>query len=65
MIEHRNKKGELHCTDGPAVEDKDGYCEWWLNGERHRVDGPAIELPNGRREWWLNGEFIKSGGDAE
>jgi hypothetical protein len=60
MIEHRNEKGELHRTDGPAAVRADGYRAWYLNGKRHRTDGPAIEWPSGSREWWVDGEFIKS-----
>jgi hypothetical protein len=33
MIEHRNEKGKLHRTDGPAVEGADGYGEWWVDGK--------------------------------
>jgi hypothetical protein len=59
MIEHRNEKGELHRTDGPAVVCEDGYQVWYLNGKRHRVDGPAVEDTDGSREWWVDGKFIK------
>ena len=37
--------GQLHRVDGPAIENSNGYKEWWLNG--HRIDGPAIEYSNG------------------
>ena len=64
--------GELHRTDGPAVEYTSGSKFWYLNGERHRTDGPAIEwasggkvwyLPaieraDGTKEWYLNGEEL-------
>ena len=30
-----NKQGELHRTDGPAIEYADGSKEWYLNGKRH------------------------------
>ncbi len=53
----KNEKGELHRTDGPAVEKVDGTKEWWVNGLRHRTDGPAIEWSNGIREYWVNGEL--------
>ena len=64
MIEHRNEKGELHRTDGPAVEYADGYRAWYLNGKLHRVDGPAIERANGSREWYLNGRLHRDDGPA-
>jgi hypothetical protein len=54
-----NKKGQLHRTDGPAIEwasgYADGYKAWYLNGVRHRTDGPAIEYTNGSKSWYLNG----------
>ena len=33
MKEYKNAQGELHRTDGPAVEWDDGYKKWWVNGE--------------------------------
>ena len=34
-IKHwRNKKGQIHRENGPAVEYSDGHKEWWLNGKR-------------------------------
>ena len=47
--------GELHRTDGPAIEWTDGSKEWWLNGELHRTDGPTIEWADGTKSWFLNG----------
>jgi hypothetical protein len=59
-----NSKGDLHRTDGPAVEWPGGDCEWWLNGQRHRVDGPACEYADGDCEWWLNGQRHRVDGPA-
>ena len=28
-----NKNGQLHCTDGPAIEYSDGTKKWYLNGQ--------------------------------
>ena len=64
MIEHRNEKGELHCTDGPAVVHADGSCAWYLNGKLHCVDGPAVEYGNGYREWWVDGKIHRVDGPA-
>lgn len=50
--------GQLHRTDGPAIEYADGSKSWYQNGEYHRTDGPAIEWFNGYFEWWLNGEEL-------
>ena len=53
-----NTNGQLHRTDGPALEYADGSKSWYQNGEYHRTDGPAIEWFNGHFEWWVNGEEL-------
>jgi hypothetical protein len=53
----RNKNGDLHREDGPAIIWASGDKEWWLNGRRHREDGPAIEWANGKKTWYINGKF--------
>ena len=53
--EYRNDKGQLHRTDGPAIEWNNGGKSWHLNGKRHREDGPAIEYSDGNKSWYLNG----------
>jgi hypothetical protein len=62
--EWRNSEGELHRTDGPAVERADGSREWYLNGLLHREDGPARELANSRRAWYQNGQLHRTDGPA-
>ena len=52
---YRNNAGDLHCEEGPAYIDPNGYKAWWLNGQRHRVGGPAVVFPDGRVEYWVNG----------
>jgi hypothetical protein len=56
--EYGNKRwylnGNLHRTDGPAVEYADGSKFWYLNGNLHRTDGPAMEYADGSKEWYLN-----------
>jgi hypothetical protein len=32
-VEYRNKKGQLHNDDGPAISWNDGTNEYWENGE--------------------------------
>ncbi len=59
-IEYRNEKGELHRTDGPAIEWKDSGKSWYLNNKIHREDGPAIEYGNGQISWYLNDERFRS-----
>jgi hypothetical protein len=36
--------GELHRTDGPAVEEANGTKEWWLNGELYTKNDYYKEL---------------------
>lgn len=52
----RQKSGNLHRENAPAVEYPDGTKEWWRNGMLHRDDGPAVvELAvsgkEGGRRW--------------
>ncbi len=58
-VSYRNKKGQLHRDDGPAVIFPDGSEEWYKNGKWHRDNGPALIRPDGRKEWWENDQFIK------
>ena len=53
-----NEQGQLHRTDGPAVEYANGDKEWWVNGQLHRPDGPAIEYASGTKSWWVNGKCL-------
>ena len=53
-----NSAGELHRTNGPAVEHADGTKLWYHNGQCHRTDGPAIEFVDGTKEWYINGEEL-------
>ena len=50
--------GNLHRTDGPAVEHADGSKKWCLNGKLHRTDGPAYEGADGSKVWRLDGEQV-------
>jgi hypothetical protein len=56
--------GQLHRTDGPAVEQADGSREWYVNGLLHRTDGPAAEWADGTRKWYLNGLLHRTDGPA-
>ena len=60
----RSAGGQLHRTDGPAIEWADGDREWWVDGQLHREDGPAIEYANGTREWWVHGQRHRIEGPA-
>jgi len=59
-----NEQGQLHRTDGPAVEYANGDKSWWVNDQRHRTDGPAVEYANGDKEWWVNCQLHRPDGPA-
>ncbi len=61
----RNKKGELHRLDGPAMEYPGGEKEWYQNGKLHRLDGPAIEYSNGYKVWYQNAVLHRIDGPAK
>ena len=52
---YRNSAGQLHRTDGPAVEYTRGMAVWYQNGLRHRTNGAAIEYSDGKKVWYING----------
>jgi hypothetical protein len=60
----RDEEGQLHRTDGPAVEYVSGSKEWWVNGQLHRTDGPAIERANGDTSWYIHGKRHRTDGPA-
>lgn len=52
-----------HREDGPAIEHKSGFKEWYQYGKRHRVGGPAYDsLLN--KEWYINGKLHRLDGPA-
>ena len=57
--------GELHRTDGPAIEYADGSKEWYADGRLHRTDGPAIEYADGSKAWYLHGELLTEAEQAK
>ena len=62
---HKNNQGQLHRTDGPAVEYKNGTKYWCQENKNHRIDGlPAVEFSCGSKEWWVNGERHRTDGPA-
>ena len=56
--------GQLHRTDGPAIEYINGAKMWCFNNQLHRTDGPAIEDNNGNKFWYLNGKLHRTDGPA-
>ena len=63
MKEYRNESGQLHRTDGHALENIIGKY-WYINGKRHRTDGPAVEWNDGDKEWYINGLKHREDGPA-
>jgi hypothetical protein len=61
----KNKEGEYHRDDGPAIEYIDGDKEWFINGKLHREDGPAVEFANGDKIWYKNGKLHREDGPAK
>jgi hypothetical protein len=60
----KNKNGEFHRLDGPAIEYSSGTKEWWQNGKVHRLDGHAIESADGRKWWCQNDLYHRVDGPA-
>jgi len=60
----KNKDGEVHRLDGPAIEYTDGRKDWYQNGKLHRLDGPAVEKRNGNEEWRQYGKLHRLDGPA-
>ena len=56
-------EGQLHRTDGPAIERADGGRFWYVDGQLHRTDGPACEVDDDR-QWWVNGQLHRTDGPA-
>jgi len=60
----RNKGGQFHREDGPAIEYASGGKEWRRDDLLHRADGPALEFANGDKVWYLNGKLHREDGAA-
>lgn len=55
-----NSSGKLHRLDGPAIEYKNGSCEWFKNGRDHRIGGPAyFDSENNYPQWAIEGIIVK------
>ena len=58
------QNGQLHRTDGPAIEHANGHKEWYQNDQLHRTDGPAVEYANGDKWWYQNHRLHRTDGPA-
>jgi hypothetical protein len=63
-IKYRNKAGEYHRTDGPALELPNGTKYWFKEGKCHRTDGPAVEHADGAKSWFVEGRLHRTDGPA-
>lgn len=61
---YRDRHGNLHRDDGPALVRPCGDEEWFVQGKRHRTDGPAVIKADGRFEWWQAGKLHRDDGPA-
>lgn len=59
------KFGNLHRTNGPAVEYKTGVKSWYQGGVLHRKKGPAVEFPNGEKLFYSYGLLHNEKGPAK
>lgn len=60
----RDRAGERHRIDGPAVEHADGSEEWYQRGVLHRVGGPAVYAAEGFTAWYQHGQLHREDGPA-
>jgi len=60
----RNKNGELHRLNGPAIECPNGNKHWYINGKCHRTDGPSFESIDGIKEWYQHDKLHRTDGPA-
>ena len=56
--EFYNSDGQLHRTNGPAIEYANGTKYWYQNGVCHRTDGPAVEWDSGGKSWFIDGKLL-------
>lgn len=56
-----NEKGELHRTDGPAVEYPDGSKQWFENGKFLREEGNYTHVV---KDWYKEGNRFREEADG-
>lgn len=62
-IEYRNKLGQLHREDGPAMVYDTGDEYYYINNKLHRLDGPAVITSTGT-QYYNNGLRHRVGAPA-
>ncbi len=63
-IRRKDKYGNLHRDDGPAVMKPDGELEWYQHGQLHRDDSPARIYSYGTQAWYQHGKRHRDDGPA-
>ena len=56
----KNRAGNWHRTDGPAIEYANGTKYWFNNGKYHRIGGPAIVYNTGLSVYYIMGKIFKN-----
>lgn len=63
IIYYKNNK--IHRDDDlPAIIQKDGSLQWWINGYPHRENNPAEIRIDGTKYWYNHGQKHRIGGPA-
>lgn len=65
IVEHwRDRLGQFHRLDGPAIIRPNIVEKWWYHGVLHRLDGPAILQADGYEHWIKYGTTHRIDGPA-
>ena len=54
----KDKKGNYHRINGPALIFRNGDTTWCRHGALHRDDGPAVDWPAAGKEEWYKDDVI-------
>ena len=55
---YRNKNSNLHREGAPAIQEKHGLCQWYLEGKLHNAAGPAVTTSLGTSRFFWKGIYI-------
>ena len=60
----RDKAGDIHRLNGPAIIFSNGDTIWYRHGKRHRDDGPAAIYQDEDTLWYRHGKLHREDGPA-
>ena len=60
----KNKEGQRHRINGPAIIYSDNHMEYFFEGKLHRTDGPALFYNDGYEAYFLHGIRHREDGPA-